>query len=179
MDKNTLVLKTIHGSHLYGTARLTSDIDMYTVTVDGTTRQKIMTTPNGVELDQQNFNLETYMSMLNKGVPQALEALFSPTATFGEEYGAYLQNFRVNRYRANETYQSTILAQIKLANKNMADETMINKKLRHGLRLILNNETLLQHGRFNPVLSRQQKKTIETIMNSGEALNVLTQYVQR
>ena len=68
------LLRSIHGSHLYGLAHANSDNDTYIVVDQGTRRakQKIV----GKE-DVTVLTLGEFARQIHKGVPQALEALYS------------------------------------------------------------------------------------------------------
>ena len=70
-------LRTIHGSHLYGTNHAGSDVDWYEIWLTGKNNQAVV---NGV--DTTKVNLETFVRLIDKGVPQAIEALFSPYSVY-------------------------------------------------------------------------------------------------
>lgn len=72
MAPETTILKTIHGSHLYGLARENSGLDTYEVFIGGDKRRAEQ------RLDGQDdivrIHLDRFLDQVNKGVSQALEA---------------------------------------------------------------------------------------------------------
>ena len=134
-----VLFSTCHGSRLYGLSHANSDYDYYTVTDAGSAKahQSIK------ELDDTfTVGLGTWMEMCKKGVPQALEAMFSQKEEF-DNIGFIRKNY-VSGISATDTYLRTIKALC-------YDGTY--KAKRHSLRLALNLYDLQRSGRFNPTLS--------------------------
>lgn len=156
---NTL-LKTIHGSHLYGLAHENSDEDWYVVTLDGRSKQGIV---DGI--DTNRVTLEQFQKSIAKGVPQAVEALYSPYAEFDSQWEEYFRGLRPG-WELVQTYRRTInnfglhwggrhgsaLERAKTTDKV--------KLRRHALRLCVNLSEFVSCGRIWPVLSEYHKELI-------------------
>lgn len=142
-----ILLRTIHGSHLYGLNHSNSDIDYYTVVTNKDNRRKAtyakQTILDGV--DSTVIDLSTFMKQVHAGVPQALEALFSQKAEV-DVLTHLRKSYRIDTARAVVTYRRTI--------KNFSFED--EKHRRHAVRLCFNLEELIQTGRFNPTLNPTQ-----------------------
>lgn len=145
--KRTVLFSTPHGSHLYGLAHAGSDHDTYTVVTrlphvahNGTRARYARQTIRG---DQDEFviDLSTWLLLCEKGVPQALEAMFSPRPTVD-----LIGPFRA-AYRATPAVVPTYLRTISSFTRS-GDW----KRRRHAARLALNMRSILRHGRFNPEL---------------------------
>jgi hypothetical protein len=139
-----VLFRTIHGSRLYNMHHADSDYDYYTV-VDRVEKKKIkfaqQTIIDGVDSVVVDFG--TWMSLVQKGVPQALEAMFSRQAEV-DRLGAFRASFRVGS-GAYETYLRTI--------KSFAMQEDIKHK-RHALRLAMNLHSIRHFGYFNPTLAK-------------------------
>lgn len=140
-----LVMLTVHGSRLYGTNHTDSDWDWYEVHTDVKTKQRI-----DHDQDVTKVSMTDFVRFLDKGVPQAVEALFSPVAWWSPMYRPFFAGYRLNLFKTYDTYQRTI------SNFN---ETP--KQVRHAKRLQMNLTTLLEHGRFNPTLNDNELKTLK------------------
>lgn len=151
-----VLFKTLHGSHLYGLAHAGSDVDWFTVVTkkDGTTahtrkkyaRQSIV---DGVDSNVVDFG--TWMVGCANGVPQYLEAMFSPIPEV-DRISEFRQSFYVT-HGAYARYMRTI--------KSFAlAEDPSTKRRRHALRLGLNLQSIGRYGRFNPTLSEEDAKYI-------------------
>lgn len=145
-EKDTVLYKTIHGSRLYNLANADSDEDFYVVTPTVKTRRMINATQKlEGNLDTVAIDFSSFVQLAHKGVPQALETMFSQQSqsNFFEEYR---NGFRTADSEVIGTYLKTI--------KSMAlFEKKPFKHRRHAMRLSLNLEQLLYTGRFNPTLS--------------------------
>lgn len=136
------VLFTVHGSHLYGLDHEDSDYDTYRVVLDGPkgkSRQWIQDNHDATEV-----HIDRFVEQCFQGVPQALEALYSRQKAMLPGYIPFLRGIRVNKYQAYDTYRRTALA-IGLSGDGF-------KARRHGLRLALNLQELMEFGRFDPTL---------------------------
>ena len=69
-----VLFATVHGSYLYGTAHENSDLDFYVVVQEGKNSQKVY--DDGT--DVLRVSLEKFLSLVNTGSHQAVEALYSP-----------------------------------------------------------------------------------------------------
>lgn len=94
----------------------------------------------------------TWLLSCEKGVPQALEAMFS-TMPIVDEIGSFRAGYRVGT-GVYDTYLRTIKSFI------MTGEY---KKKRHGLRLAFNLHTIRELGYFNPTLTSQQVEIVSEL----------------
>lgn len=193
--KPLTVLETVHGSHLYGLATPTSDLDTYRVVarraedysaleVRGSEHFKTVQTIKDGD-DVLVTNLSAFLRKCDEGVPQALEALFSPVATSLLE--DFRQSYFINTAAVANTYRRTIMNFARLGvedgeasallaptsdrdgKKKRVRESLRAKKparvqthgmlkyRRHSLRLLLNLEEAMATGRFNPRLTEAQR----------------------
>lgn len=159
-----VLFSTPHGSHLYNLAHADSDRDTYTVVTrsphvqhNGTraryAKQKIRDGEDAMVLD-----LSTFMLLCDKGAPQALEAMFSPSPTTD-----LIKNLR-GSYRVSTAVLPTYLRTIK--HFTLAGDF---KRRRHALRLAMNANELDRTGRFNPTLTSMQAEVITKLATRHEA----------
>lgn len=144
MERQTL-FRTVHGSHLYGLAHAGSDHDTYEVVTrlpyvahNGSRSKYARQTIQGSE-DRFVIDLSTFMAQCDRGVPQALEAMFSTVADVD-----HIAELRAG-YRAGGEVVARYLRTIK-AFYNHGDA----KRRRHAARLAQNLQDIRQYGRFNP-----------------------------
>lgn len=155
-----ILLRTVHGSHLYGLAHAASDKDIYEVFVTTRTARKRnikQTISEGI--DKTSVDMSTFMYMVDECVPQALEALWTPVADI-DEINAFRTQYRVNRAKMKEVYVRTAL--------KFAEHDDVKHK-RHALRLLLNLGTALEYGKFNPQLSDMDKLIINSSLGETGA----------
>lgn len=152
----TVLLETVHGSHLYGLSHADSDLDTYRV-VPSWNRSRKNDARHKVDreagVDLTVVGLSTFMRFCSEGVPQALEAMFSPVARVDE-----IRDLR-RSYRVGNTMRRTYMRTAK--NFALSDEP---KKQRHALRLLMNLYDAQRTGRFNPVLDLPQKVWLATAL---------------
>jgi predicted nucleotidyltransferase len=170
MAKKFVVLKCQHGSHLYGTAHANSDYDYYTIYDFYNQRyrpkKKAQQRIQG-DLDEVEVTLDRFTDLCFKGVPQAVEVLFSPKEAWVEENGwmnisAHIKNELVNYIPAIlETYRRTAL-NFFWSNKDQ------EKKRKHAFRLLLNARELKTSGEMHPRLDKEQ---VEFIRVSSSCYN--------
>ncbi|AXH69974.1 nucleotidyltransferase domain-containing protein [Streptomyces phage Karimac] len=144
----TVLLRTIHGSHLYGLAHANSDKDIYEVIATNRTKRKRnikQTIANGV--DKTTVDMSTFMKMVDDCVPQALEALWTPVAEI-DKIHEFRTQYRVNRAKMKDVYVRTAL--------NFAKGDGVKQK-KHAVRLLLNLGHTLEFGKFNPRLGAMDK----------------------
>lgn len=143
-----MLLRTIHGSRLYGLAHADSDIDIYEVHASGMTRQRI----NG-DIDKMTITLSDFMQQCHSGVPQALEAMFSPLAE-PSALDAYRHSYRTDTAAAAHKYRRAIVHHLDIGKEGTF------KRRRHAMRWTLNLTDILTYGRFNPVLTPELAEEI-------------------
>lgn len=141
---SSVVLETIHGSHLYGLAHENSDRDVYRVQIGVKPRQTIVG-----DNDTMLVSLTDFSAAVVKGVPQALEALFSPYKTVQGPYTAYVLGLQPGLAATRATYLRTIKSFW------LFDDL---KRKTHAVRLIFNLDEFVRTGRFNPNLTSNSVK---------------------
>ena len=135
LTPTTVLLETSTVSRLYGTATPDSDHDKWVVVLGPRrTRQ----TFRG-DHDITTMDLATFTQMVNQGVPQALEALWSPVKTTHQAYRAYFNALRPNLWEARMRHL------VMHRNKQAG-----NKGAGHAVRTARNLQQLLATGRYNP-----------------------------
>ena len=149
-----ILLKTIHGSHLYGLNHAGSDQDWFSV-VSGKGK-----TTQTIQGDQDNkvVSLDKFMWLASQGSPQSLEAMFSTKADVDEiPYLRY--GFRAGIPDAIHSYSRTISSFSKGPLKHQ----------RHAIRLAFNINSLYRQGYFDPTLSDMEKRVILSWDGSHDA----------
>lgn len=139
------VLRTIHGSHLYGLAHSGSDHDEYIVYLDSMKARQRVNHDEGT--DTVRMGLPQFIQRVEAGSHQSVEALFSPVKQVHPEWAAFFEGYRVTSPEAFRAYERTIT---KFA--HWGDE----KRQRHAIRLALNLRDLRRNGRFNSRLSARE-----------------------
>lgn len=147
------ILGTMHGSHLYGLAHEQSDYDFYIVDSHEKTRQTILG-----RADIHVVNFDDFLAQVAKGVPQALEALFSPVAIRHPHYAPMLSQLRLPLYSVQETYRRTIKS---FYMKGIEESDM--KFVKHAIRLDWNIQDLMEYGYFNPKLSGYKREALRNM----------------
>lgn len=154
----TVLFKTIHGSHLYGLAHAASDEDWYAVVSRDKRGAKKRYAKHNITGDQDvmKVDLSTFRHFCDEGVPQALEALFSPVPEV-DLLTDFRNSYTVSLPAVFRTYNRTI--------RNFAEDESV-KKRRHALRLAVNLRQMTMTGRFNPRLTAMQVKELTTAASS-------------
>lgn len=138
-----LLLETIHGSFLYNLNHSASDYDLYRVwSGKGRMRQTI-----GDE-DITNKSFDQFLREISVGVPQSLEALWSPLKTVD----------RLGYLNIHPGYSETLSRYQRTMKSFWLGGDF--KRRRHALRLQLNVREYMQHGSFNPRLTDHQAEEI-------------------
>ena len=152
--KMKVLFKTIHGSHLYGLAHEFSDLDYYTV-VAPVKRKKYKYAKQSIvdNVDNVTVDLGTWLRLCDKGVPQALEAMFSRMPEY-DELSELRNSYRIGSTNMRDTYYRTM--------ENFVQSGDFKRK-RHALRLYLNLKQALKYGRFNPTLGEHQRWWTEQV----------------
>lgn len=144
--EHKVLFKTRHGSHLYGLNHADSDEDFYTVLERPRGRRYKWAKQSIVDgEDSLRVDLPTWLRLCEKGVPQALEAMFS-TEPMEDNLPFLRASYRAGG-EVRRTYARTI------TNFVYTDEF---KRRRHAVRLAYNLNDLLKYGRFNPRMTPGQ-----------------------
>lgn len=149
------VFETVHGSRLYGLSRPDSDYDSYVVATGVKTRQRV----NGSD-DHTVVNLEDFIKQVSFGVPQALEALYSPYKDVNAGWASFLSSLRPSYFHVLDTYRRTIL---NFVGGGDDKREVTPKRRQHALRLALNRRTFRNRGVFNPVLSEREAAFVKNV----------------
>lgn len=164
MPERKILLKTLHGSHLYGMNAAASDVDYYIVyefpwklyrpkkQID----QKIEE-----EVDATSASLDRFTDICLKGVPQSLETLFSHSSKW--------LSYDDSWYHKSEKIKTEVLSNIpgiletyRRTAWNFFEKDDF-KKNRHALRLCLNAKDLKKKGSFDPTLQPDVREEITRI----------------
>jgi len=139
----SILLRTVHGSHLYNLNHDNSDTDYYEVySGKGRAKQTIVG-----DIDTLRISYDSFMFQCRKGVPQALEALYSPVKEI-DEIPFITDSFNPISTEVYKTYVRTI--------RNFWKEGSLKRK-RHAVRLCINLSCIMRYGRFNPSLTQIEK----------------------
>lgn len=144
-----LLFRTVHGSHLYGTAHANSDVDTFEVHANRPGRRKARYAKQSIKGsdDTLKTDLSTFMLYAAKGVPQYLEAMYSQKSDVDMLGWEFRHRFVPNLYEAMHTYRRTITA---LYEDGV--ETGSDKHKRHAWRLYMNMYYVERGLYFNPTL---------------------------
>lgn len=153
------LLSTIHGSRLYGLETPDSDFDTYEVVLHGRTHQWV----DGL-VDTTVVTLDDFTRQVETGVPQALEALWSPLRWTDPDWHSYFDALRPGHYETVDRYQRTIDNFWQRAER---DHDL--KVARHAFRLGLNLNAFMRWGHFNPRLGPEELQALKSVTpgNSG------------
>jgi len=141
------IFETIHGSHLYGLAHEGSDMDVFRVTTSLATKARHH---QGEDQDTATVPWGVFLQRIHEGSHQSVEALFSPHKDWNpkcESFAAMLDGYRITGSNVFAKYERTI--------KKFCYGDF--KRRRHAARLQMNLIELRRHGRFNPVMTDEQK----------------------
>lgn len=153
-----VVLKTIHGSRLYGLDNAFSDYDYYVVVSDSQRKDRQSITG---DVDVNMVGFDSFLEKCFKGVPQALEAMFSRSATV-DVFDSLRRSYKAGGSSVVDTYMRTIYS----FSKDERSGGLRYKK--HAARLTLNFNSLLMHEKFNPALSVEEKKIVNSLFMLGQ-----------
>lgn len=146
------LLRTVHGSHLYGMSHADSDMDWYVVTLEGRKPKQTIVDWE----DTTSVPIGSFLRFLDLGVPQAVEALFSRVAQIDPAWYPYFRSLRVGGPAGS------MLVKYRQTAVNFANYPGF-KQRRHALRLCLNMRELRASGYFNPTLSGSEIDMITDI----------------
>lgn len=148
-NADTVLLKTEHGSKLYGLSHANSDDDFFIITptryVARNSRRNNASQVFEGNNDIVYMDFKTFTNLASEGVPQVLETMYSRKAE-SEFFEDYRQGYFCSDPNVIHRYMKTIKS-FSMTEKNPF------KTRRHALRLALNLEEILYTGRFNPTLS--------------------------
>lgn len=162
----TLLLETPLGSRLHGLASATSDIDTLQVFSNRENHKQASNRPTHKidgEDDRLTVQLSTFLALCDKGVPQMLEAMFSPQAYRSPLMQAYSAAYRPNLGACYDTFTRVMKAELLRGDAGKA------KSYRHALRLTEYMNQLHLNGRFNPTLSEEKATLFLTLCQDREA----------
>lgn len=169
-----MIFTTMHGSHLYGLAHRTSDIDIWTVLLHSGDR-KYSEQTMGNRSDATFFDMTRFLNAVSQGSPQAVEAIFSREALIHPSYRAFFRGLRPGIEAARSSYYRTILNfSLKFGNRShqlmieamrerAGDDRSLNKLRIHGMRLISNLNDLNRYGQFDPRLTEHQAASLREL----------------
>lgn len=155
--ERTVLFKTVHGSRLYGLANENSDDDYFTLCANRpkTRARYAKQTITGQE-DSLVMDFSTWLQSCQKGVPQALEAMFSTMAIVDD----------IAEFRAAYTVGTGVFDTYLRTIKSFALQEGYKPK-RHALRLALNLAEMAKTGRFNPTLSPEDAAYVSAYAHKG------------
>lgn len=168
MISSSPILETIHGSRLYGLHDKNSDYDYYKVIDNsGYTTQNITDSEDTVYV-----TLNDFLRHVANGVPQALEALWSPYVVLDPNYSPMIDNLRPSIIKSVQTYRRAINnfslsygGRTKVHYDRQSDRTKRKFKI-HAMRLTLNLDTLVSQGKFDPTLSQGEAFLLKDFQQS-------------
>jgi len=162
MPQKKMLLRTIHGSHLYGLNTATSDRDFYEI-YDYPWQRYRPRKQNQQVIDKHRhdttmISLERFTDLCIKGVPQSIEVLFTDSSKWlGHDESWYHKSNEVKSIVADNI--PTVLETYKRTAWNFFLPNNF-KKNRHALRLCLNALDLKTKGFFNPTLTFAQREEL-------------------
>lgn len=159
----TVILASPTGSRLYGINRLGSDYDFWVVVLEG--KKPRQTIVDGI--DTTVVPLHTFTSMVTRGVPQALEVLWSPLAMFDTAWKAYLDSLTPDIWQARYRHLA-----LQSDAKNVAKSRMTRT------RLALNAMSLMEYGRYNPVLSVESRGVVVSSAHDETLVEKVVSYAK-
>ena len=159
------LFKTTHGSRLYGLNHANSDEDWYSVHLGlGKATQNISGDQDVLRVDYSMF-----LDQFEKGVPQALEAMFSSQIVYDNI--PFIRRSAVPNFgKAVDTYSRTIRGFARSKKDTL-------KRQRHAIRLTLNLDDLWRTGRFDPTLDKKSVdlvRSLENVIDSEELIEQLS-----
>ena len=166
--KTKVILRTEHGSHLYGLARPDSDYDYYEIYdfLNRKWRPKKQSdqTISG-DLDVVRISLDRFTHLCFSGVPQAVEVLFSPPEAWVVEDGWQSVSDQIKTELPDhmptilETYRRTAL-------NFFYSKKDPEKRRKHAFRLLLNAGELKASGKMHSRLDGDQVDLLNQLTTS-------------
>lgn len=134
-----VILKTLTGSRLYGFSHADSDYDYYQVTIGAGKSGQVI--KDGI--DTVTLTFPAFSNHVAKGVPQAMEALYSPIKEVHPSYAMLFAGMEPDQNELIRTYRRTI-------RHFVLQDT--DKHRRHAMRLTINLAEWWDMGSFNPTV---------------------------
>lgn len=148
VEASDIVLSTVHGSHLYGLAHPGSDLDLYVVVHEQAHPTQQITDGADVTV----IGLKGFLEQATKGVPQSLEALYSPVANYDAAWEPFLRSWVSGGPQVLHTFDRTIAAFRKVR--------VTPKRLVHAERIAIERDQLVRYCRLFPRLSNAERERI-------------------
>jgi len=160
----TLLFETIHGSHLYGTNHAQSDTDTFRVFTNLEGRKRARWAKQNINGDDDSLrtDLSTFLQYAQKGVPQYLEAMWSPYASTDLLGEAFRFGFQPDYAETIKTYQRTIKSFWMNGTENND-----RKRMLHAFRLEHNLLEFMSMGRFHPHLHPLVLENLRAKLDAG------------
>lgn len=167
--KTKIILRTEHGSHLYGLARPQSDHDYYEIYdfLNRNWRPKKQASQN-IEGDQDELriSLDRFEYLCYKGVPQCVEVLFAPAESWvvvDDSWPGIASHIKLQL----PNHMPTILTTYRRTALNFFySKKDRDKKRRHAFRLILNAGELKATGKMQARLRDDQIVLVNELTTS-------------
>jgi predicted nucleotidyltransferase len=165
MPQRKMLLRTVHGSYLYGLNTPTSDRDFYEI-YDYPWQRYRPRKQNQQVIDKYHhdtttISLERFTDLCIKGVPQSIEVLFSDSSkwSYNDHSWYHIKDTIKDLVCSNipgvlETYRRTAW--------NFFEKDDF-KKNRHALRLCANAKDLKTKGSFDPTLTPNVREEMTRI----------------
>ncbi|WP_192496671.1 nucleotidyltransferase domain-containing protein [Pseudoclavibacter sp. CFCC 13796] len=137
-----VILQTVHGSRLYGLQHPGSDYD-FSLVVD-----RRMPRPLHIiraDVDVTVVSVDEFMAQVFRGVPQALEALYSASAQITDAWAPFLRRWRSTGTLVRSTFRRTQAA--------FRRDRVTSKRLIHARRLQIEAAQIESCGRLRPELT--------------------------
>lgn len=177
------ILETIHGSHLYGLAHARSDVDTYRVVLPDEGHRRTYARQRKVNKDDRLvISLDRFLDQVALGVPQALEALWSPEASIDPTWVPFLHGLRPGLEETRMRYRRTIVNfGFHHGGRTGAAAREIDgfKLHRHAVRLCLNLQDFLTTGGFCPRLSPERAQYCNEFIRREDYDTALEQLLQQ
>lgn len=162
-----MLIRSVHGSRLYGLEREDSDWDYWEV-VQNKPKKRARSSKQTIKdgIDTTVMDLSTFSLYAEKAVPQILELMFSQKKELCliEDY---CNRFVANPVTVRQRYHDTIYA----FSRRHQETPREPKTMRHVVRLAMNMEEMLTgEMRFNPTLSSSVAESLKA--SSVEQLEV-------
>lgn len=134
-----IILKTVTGSRLYGFSHAGSDFDYYQVTMGAGKSGQVI--KDGI--DTVTITFPSFCQHVAKGVPQAMEALYSTVKDVHPSYAMLFSGMEPDQNELIRTYRRTIRHFVLMDT---------DKHRRHAMRLAINLAEWWEFGSFNPTI---------------------------
>lgn len=167
---NEIMFSTVHGSALYGSPELATEIDLYVVCLKPPEADEQAA---AAAARTQLVGLKEFTRAVSDSDSRALEALLSPSAEIeSAPYAAFFSGMRPNRMKTYPAYAVEILGKHQEPRKfarfrpapKPAPEPTITERM-HALRKCVNLNQLMLTGRFDPRIDEAQVQTLHLLVD--------------